>query len=96
MLSLRWCTAQAALRDYYNADGKDLNDLINNAKNLPPEANVAALHSIRRLSGSYSNRLQPCIWLKIGSELPANLGLSTIGFKPVISDAVIMARDGQT
>ena len=41
MLSLRWCTAQAALRDYYNADGNDLNDLINKAKNLPPEANVA-------------------------------------------------------
>ena len=52
-LALMRSIMEAVLRDHYRAEGKDLNDRIYNARSrLPPRANAAALHRLRRLANA--------------------------------------------
>ncbi len=45
-------TMEATLRDHYHSSGENLCQLINNARNLPPDANVAALDRLRKLANA--------------------------------------------
>jgi formylmethanofuran dehydrogenase subunit D len=48
-LALMRSIMEAVLRDHYRADGKDMNERIQNARRqLPPGANDAALHRLRK------------------------------------------------
>lgn len=52
-LALMRSIMEAVLRDHYRAEGKDLNERIHNARgHLPPGANEAALHRLRRLANA--------------------------------------------
>jgi len=52
-LALMRSIMEAMLRDHYRADGKDLNERIKNARSrLPPGANEAALHRLRKLANA--------------------------------------------
>ena len=52
-LALMRSIMEAVLRDHYRAEGKDLSDRIYNARNrLPPSANAAALHRLRKLANA--------------------------------------------
>ncbi len=49
-LALMRSIMEAVLRDHYRAQGKGLNERINNARGLPRAANQAALHRLRMLA----------------------------------------------
>jgi hypothetical protein len=49
-LALMRAILEVVLERHYGSEGKDLIDLIKNAKSLPPAANAAKLHRIRRLA----------------------------------------------
>jgi hypothetical protein len=52
-LALMRSIMEAVLRDHYRAEGKDLSDRIYNARSrLPPSANAAALHRLRKLANA--------------------------------------------
>lgn len=52
-LALMRSIMEAVLRDHYSAEGKDLNERIRNARGrLPPGANEAALHRLRKLANA--------------------------------------------
>jgi hypothetical protein len=52
-LGLMRSILEAVLRDHYRAEGKDLNERIRSArKRLPPGANEASLHRLRKLANS--------------------------------------------
>ena len=45
--------AEAVLRDHYSPEGRDLSEHIRNARGrLPPRANEAALHRLRKLANA--------------------------------------------
>jgi hypothetical protein len=51
-LALMRSIMEAVLRDHYRAQGNDLVERINNARALPPAANLAALHRLRKLANA--------------------------------------------
>ncbi len=52
-LGLMRSIMESVLRDHYRAEGKDLNERIRNARSrLPPGANEAALHRLRKLANA--------------------------------------------
>jgi hypothetical protein len=52
-LALMRPTMETVLRDHYDAQGNDLSEQINSVrKSLPADANVAALHRLRRLANA--------------------------------------------
>ena len=52
-LGLMRSIMESVLRDHYRAEGKDLNERIRNAcSRLPPGANEAALHRLRKLANA--------------------------------------------
>lgn len=52
-LALMRSIMEAVLRDYYRAEGKDLNERIRNARGrLPPGSNEGALHRLRKLANT--------------------------------------------
>jgi hypothetical protein len=51
-LALMRSIMEAVLRDHYRAQGNDLAERIDNARALPPAANLAALHRLRKLANA--------------------------------------------
>jgi uncharacterized protein DUF4145 len=51
-LALMRSILEAVLRDHYGAEGEDLSERINQARQLPSGASVAALHRLRKLANA--------------------------------------------